>query len=409
VTGHAVIIGYVWPEPGSSAAGRHMMEIIQVLKAKDWQIIFASAAAKSDHQADLSALGIKSKTIELNSSRFDRWIAQLQPELVIYDRFYTEEQFSWRVAKVSQHTLHVLDTEDLHFLREGRALTRDGQATSQAQITASDIAYRELASIYRSDLSLIISSAEMQQLQQTFNVDSDLLHYFPFLMNLNDAAAQNSYAQRKDFVFVGTLRHQPNLQAVRLLKKQLWPLIRKQLPNTRLNIIGSYMTKEVSQMHKPAEGFHVLGRVDDLEQALLESRVMLAPLMFGAGLKGKLIDAMEQGVPSVTTPVGAEGISDDNWPGLVAIDVPQLANASVRLYQDEDFWTECQRAGFALLREKFDQKTHTDKLASRLEDLMENLTAFRSRNFIGSMLRHHFHASTEYMSRWIECKNKKSP
>ena len=100
-----LIIGYVWPEPRSSAAGGHMMQIIESFLQQGWQITFSSPAGIGEHKADLAALGIDEVTIELNNSSFDAFITELAPDIVLLDRFMMEEQFGWSNMK---HCLCVL-------------------------------------------------------------------------------------------------------------------------------------------------------------------------------------------------------------------------------------------------------------------------------------------------------------
>ena len=94
-----LIIGYVWPEPRSSAAGGHMMQIIESFLQRGWHITFSSPAGIGEHKADLASLGIDEVGIELNNSSFDTFISQLAPDIVLFDRFMMEEQFGWRVEK----------------------------------------------------------------------------------------------------------------------------------------------------------------------------------------------------------------------------------------------------------------------------------------------------------------------
>ena len=401
-----LIVGYVWPEPGSSAAGRHMLEIIQMFVERNWSVTFASPAAESTHQYDLSKMGVQQVAVELNNTSFDEWLASLQPDVVVFDRFMMEEQFGWRVAQVCPQAIRILDTEDLHFLRQAREQQLKQNAEDAALELYTETAIREIASIYRSDLSLIISSVELELLKEQFHIDSSLLHYLPFMAS-PVLSGCNDYKQRKDFVFVGTMRHAPNLDAVRWLKKHIWPLIRQQLPGVCLYIVGSYMTKEVSQMHKPSEGFHVLGKVEQLSDFLQQRRVSLAPLRFGAGLKGKLLESMENGLPSVTTTIGAEGLAQcDKWPGFIADDEQSFAEASVSLYMDENYWSKSQQQGFDLLQNNFSKHQYAQDFFYRIEQLKDSLESHRDKNFIGKILQHHSMRSTEYMARWIECKNR---
>ena len=403
-----LIIGYVWPEPTSSAAGQHMMDIILPFHQSGWHITFATPAAESKNKFDLAAMGIDEKVIELNSSTFDSWLMQLQPDAVIFDRFMMEEQFGWRVSRVSPDALKILDTEDLHFLRHARQKTQTAAGNLVDIDLNSKETLRELASIYRCDLTLIISHEEIRMLTAEFSVDEALLHYYPVLVH-GIAEKLLSFDERANFVFVGTMRHAPNLDAVRRLKKKLWPNIRKRLPQANLYIIGSYATDEITQMHQPASGFHVLGYVKDLQQVLRQSRVMLAPLQFGAGIKGKLLESMQYGLPSVTTAIGAEGIaSHDHWPGTIVENDEQFIDAAISLYQDKPSWQSAQKRGADILKSKFLYADHANLLVQRVENLMDNLIEHRKENFIGQMLNLNNMKSTEYMSRWIECKNKNS-
>src|SRR5471032_753167 len=115
-----LVIGYVWPEPRSSAAGGHMMQILESFLAQGWDITFSSPAVTGEHKADLPALGIRECAIELNNSSFDEFIQQLAPDIVLFDRFMMEEQFGWRVEKSCPQALRVLETCDLQSLRDAR-------------------------------------------------------------------------------------------------------------------------------------------------------------------------------------------------------------------------------------------------------------------------------------------------
>ena len=115
-----VIIGYVWPEPNSSAAGSRMMQLLHYFKQRSHRVIFASVAQLSEHREILADSDIEEHSISLNCSSFDHWIKQLQPDIVLFDRFMMEEQFGWRVEQQCPDCLRILDTEDLHSLREAR-------------------------------------------------------------------------------------------------------------------------------------------------------------------------------------------------------------------------------------------------------------------------------------------------
>ena len=137
------------------------------------------------------------------------------------------------------------------------------------------------------------------------------------------------------------------------------------------------------------------------------ARICLAPLRFGAGIKGKIVDAMLCGTPNVTTPIGAEAMAGDlPWPGAIADSASTLAAAAVQLYQDRALWTEAQQRGRDLLAARYSKQAHGAALIERLQACRQDLAQRRRDNFTGSMLRHHHHKSTQYMAQWIEAKNR---
>ena len=206
---------------------------------------------------------------------------------------------------------------------------------------------------------------------------------------------------------IGNFRHAPNWDAVLWLKQQIWPLIRKQLPNAQIHIYGAYPPPKATDLHAPAQGFYVLGWAKDANQVMRQARVCLAPLRFGAGIKGKLAEAMLNGTPNVTTEVGAEAMAGGlPWSGLVANSAQQIANGAVALYQDQALWHQCQQRGYAIIKAGYDRASLSQKLIDSVLNQLANLKQVRQNNFVGAMLRHHHHKSTQYMSQWIEAKNK---
>ncbi|MFT7234983.1 MAG: glycosyltransferase involved in cell wall biosynthesis, partial [Methylophagaceae bacterium] len=313
-----LVIGYVWPEPNSSAAGSHMMTLLRLFKQQHWQVEFVSPAQETPHQINLADEGISHKAIKLNCDSFDDYAAAYGPHLVLFDRFMMEEQFGWRIDKACPRAVKILDTEDLQCLRYARH-----QALKQARQfvdadLVNDIAKREVAAILRCDLSLIISPFEMTILTAYFKVDPKLLHGLPFMVDLQQLPNETlSYQQRHHFITIGNFRHAPNWDAV-LYLQSLWPRIKARLPQAECHIYGAYPPPKATALHNPKSGFLVKGWAEDAFTVMEQARVCLAPLRFGAGLKGKLLDAMIMQTPSVTTPIGSEGMSEaDSWPGAV--------------------------------------------------------------------------------------------
>ncbi|MFA0568371.1 glycosyltransferase family 4 protein [Vibrio gallaecicus] len=402
-------IGYVWPEPNSSAAGSHMLSLLRLFKRQGWEVEFATPSQETEHMIDLSAEGITSKAIELNCDSFDEYITELQPNIVMFDRFMMEEQFGWRVERSCPTALKLLDTEDLQCLRNARhQAVKANRELTKADLYG-DLAKREIAAILRCDLSLIISSYEMKLLVDEFKVDPSLIHHLPFMVDLNSLPQKTlNFEERQHFMTIGNFRHAPNWDAV-LQLQQIWPKIRKQLPDAELHIYGSYPPPKATALHNPKTGFHIKGWAKDAEEVVESSRVCLAPLRFGAGIKGKLLDAMKVQTPSITSEIGSEGMlpnTDSVWPGAVENDYDDFVAAAVELYTDKDKWLAAQSQCHGLLEECYEQDRLGNGLIEVLTGLDANLESHRLNNFVGSMLKHHTMTSTKYMSQWINEKNK---
>ena len=405
-----LVIGYVWPEPNSSAAGSRMMQLLEFFQKRQFEITFASGASQTPFAEDLGKEGIETAKIAVNDAAFDEFLADLQPEIVLFDRFMMEEQFGWRVSEVCPDAIKILDTEDLHFLRKAREMAFKKGIFEEDFLLESEMAKREIASIYRCDLSLIISEVEIQMLKKVFRVNEELLYYLPFL--LSEISEENfkafpEFSRRKNFISIGNFLHEPNWHVVLTLKEEIWPLIRKKLSDAEVHIYGAYPSEKVFNLHNPATGFLVKGRAENSEIVMKSARVCLAPIKFGAGLKGKFIEAMRCGTPSVTTTTGAEGIPGDlSWNGIIADNNKDFANAAVELYTNEELWKEAQKRGIEIINSRFSKKAFEEAFWTQLLQLKKDLQTHRKRNFTGAMLQHHQHKSTYFMSKYIELKNK---
>ncbi len=400
---HCLIIGKIWPEPSSTAAGRRTLDIIRSLQMAGCRVSFASSACSSEYSLDLESLGIELHSVQPNDSSFDTWLGKLAPKVVIFDRFMIEEQFGWRVEQNCPQALRVLDTSDLHCLRAARQaqLKHGGELDLY-----NEIALREIAAIHRSDLTLMISEYEMEVLRAEFDIPEAQIAYWPFGLDLGELKFP-AYEARQHFIMIGSFMHPPNVDAARWCKRVIWPLIRKALPAAELHCYGSYGDKYQGELHAPKLGFLFKGRAEDALTTMSNYRVNCAPLRYGAGLKGKLFDGFQTGTPTVTTPVGAEGVIGElDWGCAISDEPQQFADAAIKLYADVVRWSQVQAQGQQIAKERFDEAVWLPLLPQLLEAAMQQLAINRRQHFTGRMLRHHHHRSTEFMSRWIEAKNR---
>jgi glycosyltransferase involved in cell wall biosynthesis len=400
-----LIIGFVWPEPKSSAAGSRMMQLIELFIEQEFEITFASTALNLEFSEDVSVLGVTPKPIELNAPSFDLFITELQPDVVVFDRFMVEEQFGWRVASCCPNALRILDTIDLHCLRLARQAAVKEQREFSLDDLYSDTAKREIASILRCDVSLMVSEFEVEVLQNHFKIASNLLYYLPILATRLNAIP--TFEERSGFMFIGNFLHEPNWDCIKYLSEVIWPLIHAKLPDVKLTVYGAYPMQKVMELHKPKRNFCIMGRADDAIEVTKNARVVLAPIRFGAGIKGKLLDAMQCGTPSVTSSVGAEGMYGVlDWNGFIHDNPNDFAEKAVMLYQDKRVWEKRQQNGFELLEQRYKKDIFARDFMDAIQSLRMHIETHRKSNFMGSILHHHLLASTKYMSKWIEEKNK---
>ena len=418
-----VIIGYVWPEPNSSAAGQNMLSIIKQCIATGHQVYFLTAATDSEHKIDLNALGVKSDAIALNCSSFNKQIASLNPDVVIFDRYMTEEQFSWRVKETCPNALRVLNTEDLHSLRQARLEAVKHQLDARYAKLNTELAQREIASILRSDITLVISQYEKELLTSHYGVPESQLRYHPLP---TDTLIDNTptFEERAHFVHIGNFRHAPNWDALLGLKQYIWPAIKRALPTAELHIYGAYPPKKATQLHNENQGFLVKGWADDAEEVMKNARVLLTPIRFGAGIKGKLLEAARCATPSITTWVGKEGIinsSSSDWPGAIcpavytasvsgskvkAIDeaISEYVERAVSLHNNSTEWQEASNKAQPLLQQ-YKAAAHSQPLIDYLTKKAASIESHRESLFLQGLVWHQSLTASKYMSQWIEAKN----
>ncbi len=406
-----LIIGYVWPETNASAAGLRDWALMQHFRQAGWEVSYASPAKENDFSKALRDLGLKTFSCQANDPKFDEFLAELRPEIVVFDRFVTEEQFGWRVEEIIPAALRIVDTQDFHCLRRAReaALKKQGYPLPEATLSflreyADEDFLREMSSILRSDQALVISSFE-RDLLISLGTPKEQITLLRFSY-ANHPENLPSFEERKNFVSIGNFRHPPNADAVLWMKSEIWPRLREKTGHkAELHIYGAYPLKELMALDDRNSGFRVLGSAPDQYETLKQYRVLLAPLRFGAGIKGKISDSWWSGTAVAATSVGAEGMSETEK--LEFDDTPEgLTSFAYRLWSDKALWAQQQEKGFRILDEEYSQLKNQDLLINRIALLKTQLSERRSAHWQGAMLRFNFNRSTKYMSKWIEAKNK---
>jgi hypothetical protein len=204
---------------------------------------------------------------------------------------------------------------------------------------------------------------------------------------------------------IGSFRHPPNEDSVYWTKAELWPAIRRLDPKAELFVYGAHAQKKHLELTDPSMGFFVKGYAKDSCTMMANTRVNLAPLRFGAGIKGKIADGWWSGTPVVTTAIGAEGMHE-NLPlgGIAAESIDDLAQAAVGLYHDPTSWNDYSQKSLRIMTELYSPEATLEPFIQRLAWLIAHKSEHRISNFTGEMLWQTGMRATEYFSRWIEIK-----
>jgi glycosyltransferase involved in cell wall biosynthesis len=429
-------VGWEWIEPSSSAAGARSVALVAEALRRGWRVTcVASAEARAGQEDALRAMGAETRRMKANRGDELRALVEAaRPDCVVFDRFLAEEAYAGRLREIAPSVVRVLDMQDAHALRRAReraakaAKTRGEDAAKEVLKSAPNARdedlMREIASVQRSDLTLVCSPVEKEWLTRECGVAERKLRLASFFVDSVDAEAmKRDFSARKDFVTIGTFMHKPNVDSVEWLCEEVWPLVRKQLPNATMRVYGSYATENHRRrFHKPAQGFLFEGFAEDLGETLRAHRVLLAPLRFGAGIKGKILDAWRYGLPACTTPIGSEGCVPDvvefwsptssapidpehGWGGFGDFTNPQdIADAAVRLHEDENLWRLARGNGADLLDRLFSARVNLPDVFDAIERVIDDVDAVRDADYFGQCLWREDVRSTTYFSKWIEAK-----
>ncbi len=278
-------------------------------------------------------------------------------DVIIFCRHYIAARYIADVRTWAPQAKIVFDTVDLHYLREQRLAELDGSATLHE--SASVTRQQELGVIAASDLTLVVSPVEKDLLARELPSAA-----VEILSNIHELqSAGRGYAERVGLIFVGGFRHPPNVDAVVWFVNQVWPIILQRQADITLTIVGSNMPASIRAL--TATNVVVAGFVEDIDPLLDSSRISIAPLRYGAGVKGKINQAMAYGLPVVATVAAAEGMDLKDGEDLLIADSPQaFADAVVRLYNDENLWNRLALGGRSNVEKNFSRARAKRTLAT---------------------------------------------
>ncbi|MCU0754650.1 MAG: glycosyltransferase [Xanthomonadales bacterium] len=331
------------PTPDQDSGSVRVINLLQVLQSLGAEVSFLTEnrAWFEGYTPALQQMGVEAlyhpyvtdvpQWFAANADRFDGFILS---------RHYVAVQYLALIRQHAPKAKVVFDTVDLHYLREQRAAALAGDAGLAR--AAEQTRAQELKLIADCDLSWVVSPAEQELLASDApgRPVSVVSNIYPVV------GCRAGFAERADLIFVGGFQHTPNVDAMRWFVAEVWPRVADQLPDCLLNIVGSKMPPEIAALASPRVIVH--GYVPSVEPLIDRARINLAPLRYGAGVKGKINSALAHGLPTVATGIAVEGMHLIDGETVLTADTPEaLAAAILRLYRDRALWEKLSAAGLA--------------------------------------------------------------
>jgi glycosyltransferase involved in cell wall biosynthesis len=292
--------------------------------------------------------------------------------MVILSRPHVASRWLDTVREYAPSVTVAYDTVDIHWLREARrnalhtgpagALgTSNGQARALGP-KARALRELELAMVRATDTTLVVTDSEREQIQ--LDVPQANVLVVPMVHDIEPVVPPSE--GRSGILFVGGFQHPPNTDAAVSLVKEVMPAVWRELGDVRVTIVGSHPPPDVQALASPR--VDVTGWVEDLQPLLDGARLMVAPLRYGAGMKGKITQALSVGLPVVTTPIGAEGLeNEDEDCMLIAEDPQELAAHVIQAYRDDELWRRLSHAGQELIVERCSTEVVSERLGTLLD------------------------------------------
>lgn len=365
----ALVVDRRVPQPDRDAGSQHIMGIIKGLQDLGWNVIFVAADHKHAAQPRqrLTTMGVYVSDWEDTISRAAGPECGASVKAVVLSRYFLAKHYlpvvrkRWPLAKI------IFNAEDLHYLRierEAEILGHHGLKRFSGYIKQ-----QELGVCQRVDHILVVSSREQELLLA--EAPHLRVNVLPLIAEAHDGTTAKTWDQRRDILFVGGFRHRPNVDGVEYFLTEIWPKVRKKLPHVQLYIVGANPPQKFYAYEQ--QGVKTLGYVEDLEAIYAKTRLSIAPLRYGAGVKGKVVESLSWGVPVVATPTATEGLSLQNQRDiLIGRHAEDFAKAVIQAYTDKLLWNTLSVNGVSAVQKQCSHAVFVDILQRVLRDEMED-------------------------------------
>ncbi|MCD4813444.1 glycosyltransferase [bacterium] len=373
---HILVIDPLLPAYDRSAGAMRLFNILKIMREQHYPITYIArnGIRQESYKRELEAMGITvfaTDPDKMASLGHPVTAARISLETILRETFFAiawlsfyeiAEQYLPEIRQYSPNTQILIDTVDVHFLRETRQaeILQDTALRKKAKETQN----RELAIYAKADTLIMVTPADATIVHNHLPGKETLI--IPLIHETLPDFPE--FMQRQGLVFVANFNHPPNADAMHFFCRDVLPKIKKTIPDISMTIVGANPPENIRQLAGP--GIKVTGYVLETAPYLDAARVSVAPLRFGAGMKGKVCEALSRGLPVVTTAIGCEGIGLTHEQNVMQADTAQtFADAVVRLYTDETLWTKLAHQGRDFLETHYSYRTIAAQMASQLPDM----------------------------------------
>jgi glycosyltransferase involved in cell wall biosynthesis len=342
-----LVLDHCTPTPDQDAGSVTVFNMLLLLREMDFQVTFIAEdnfLYMPEYTTKLQRIGVEVLYAPYVTSVKQHLIDTANRyDLVFLFRPMVVEKHLDTVKKYAPKAKTLFHTVDLHFLRMEReaGLLKDPAKIKLAR-KMKQIEYDAIRSV---DASIVHSAAELEILRPDFKTEK--IFAFPLILNI--PGTEIPYEKRRNIVFVGGYQHVPNVDAVLYFVKEILPLLKEKIPDVKFYAVGSNPPEEILNLASP--DVEITGYVEDLTSLLNKMRISVAPLRYGAGIKGKIGTALAAGLPSVATRIAAEGMLLSVDENILLADQPsEFCEQIFRLYNDPDLWSKLSTSGIAFAR-----------------------------------------------------------
>lgn len=364
IAGRVLVVDPILPMFDRAAGSLHLFNILKVFREMGLHITYISTnwGLYDRYRPILQDMGIETYAGDQDAMQhfgyrviypkinYKSLFEERQFDFALIDFWYQAEYYLPIIRKYSPNTKIIIDTEDVHFVRELREaqLKRDPQLRSQAREKKK----REVSIYRKADRVWVVTEEDKTALlDEKVDVPIDIR---PVIHNL--PAIGKGYDGREGLLFVGNFNHTPNIDAVTYFVKEVFPLVAESIPEVKLYIVGNDPHSKIAEL--ASKNIVVAGYVPELAGYYDRSKVSIAPLRYGAGLKGKIVESLSFGVPVVTTSIGVEGTGlHDGEDVLIADDPKTMAGKIVEAYSSKELWTRLSQNGRSKMESKWSRET----------------------------------------------------